>query len=145
MAVQAPRGLRASRPGRALQAKKREGELATKVSSMESEMQTYQAQAAAAAQSADDFKGQLAVCPVSGSPAQLAAHHSWVGPAQCAAHAPSAWAQPATLHMVQTDARPAAILALTAAFLLHGGNFWYPLPVQAAPPEALQLPGRAPP
>ena len=44
-----------------MQAKKREGELASKVSTMESEMQTYQAQAAQAAQSAEDLKSQLAV------------------------------------------------------------------------------------
>ena len=44
-----------------LQSKKRESELASKVSSMESEMQTIQAQAATAAQSAEDLKSQLAV------------------------------------------------------------------------------------
>ena len=49
------------KPRCAEQAKKREGELATKVSSMESEMQTYQTQAQQAMQTSEELKAQLAV------------------------------------------------------------------------------------
>ena len=44
-----------------VQAKKREGELVTKVSAMEAEMQSAQAVAAQSTQAVDDLRSQLAV------------------------------------------------------------------------------------